>query len=257
MRRLWAVLMLGVLCTGLSACVSKKQYLARETDLTQQLDQESAKLNETRSQLQEAEKGRDQYQAELTTLQSQYETLQRQHDELSDKLNQVSQKTEELQTDLEARESVLALQRKIERDLKEQIANQEVKIEEIEGKLKVTFVDKILFSTGSATINEKGQQTLLRVTESLREQTDRSILVEGHTDNVPIGIGLQNRFPTNWELSTARATSIVRFLQDAGDLEPERLSACGYSYYRPVASNDSEEERSQNRRIEIILVPIK
>jgi chemotaxis protein MotB len=58
-------------------------------------------------------------------------------------------------------------------------------------------------------------------------------------------------------LSTARATSVVRFLQDAGDIEPERLSACGYSYYRPVASNDSEEERSQNRRIEIILVPIK
>ena len=112
-------------------------------------------------------------------------------------------------------------------------------------------------STGSATINEKGQDTLLRVTESLREQQERSILVEGHTDNVPIGIVLQDRFPTNWELSTARATSVVRILQDAGGLEPERLSACGYSYYRPVASNDSEEGRHQNRRIEIILVPIQ
>jgi chemotaxis protein MotB len=249
--------MLGLLCTGLSACVSKKQYLAREADLTQQLSQESATLHATRSQLQEAEKRRDQYQAELTTLQSQYEILQRQHDEVTDKLNQVSQTTAALQTDLAARESVLALQRKIEQDLQEQIANQEVKIEEIEGQLRVTFVDKILFSTGSATINEKGQATLLRVTQSLRQQQDRSILVEGHTDNVPISTALQNRFPTNWELSTARATSVVRFLQDAGDIEPERLSACGYSYYRPVASNDSEEERSQNRRIEIILVPIK
>lgn len=257
MRRLWAVLMLGVLSTGLSACVSKKQYLARETDLTQQLSQESARLNETRSQLQEAANRRDQYQADLAALQSQYETLQEQNDALAHQLSQASRKTEELQTDLAARESVLTLQRKIERDLKEQIANQEVKIEEIEGKLKVTFVDKILFSTGSASINEKGQDTLLRVTESLREQKERSILVEGHTDNVPIGIGLQNRFPSNWELSTARATSVVRFLQDAGNIEPERLSACGYSYYRPVASNDSEEERSQNRRIEIILAPIK
>ena len=257
MRRLWAVLMLALLCIGLSACVSKKQYLAREADLTQQLNQESAKLNETQSQLQETENRRDQYQAELTTLHSQYETLQRQHDELTDKLNQMSRQTEELQIDLVTRNSMLALQRKIERDLQEQIANQEVKIEEIEGKLKVTFVDKILFSTGSATINEKGQDTLLRVTESLRDQQERSILVEGHTDNVPIGIVLQDRFPTNWELSTARATSVVRFLQDAGGLEPERLSACGYSYYRPVASNDSEEERHQNRRIEIILVPIQ
>ena len=85
MRRLWAVLMLALLCIGLSACVSKKQYLAREADLTQQLNQESAQLNETQSQLQETENRRDQYQAELTTLHSQYETLQRQHDELTDK----------------------------------------------------------------------------------------------------------------------------------------------------------------------------
>ena len=257
MRRRWAVLILGLWCTALSACVSKKQYVAREAELTQQLNQESAQLNETRSQLYTAEKRRDQYQAELTALQSQYDTLQQQHDELTDKLAQVSQKTEELQIDLVARNSMLALQRKIERDLQEQIANQEVKIEEIEGKLKVTFVDKILFSTGSATINDKGKKTLLRVSQSLREQDDRSILVEGHTDNMPISIGLQGRFPTNWELSTARATSVVRFLQDSGALEPDRLAACGYSYYRPVASNDIEAKRSQNRRIEIVLVPIK
>jgi peptidoglycan hydrolase CwlO-like protein len=111
--------MLALLSTGLSACVSKKQYLAREADLTQQLHQESAKLHETRSQLQEAAKRRDQYQAELTTLQSQYETLQRQHGELTDQLNQMSRQTEELQIDLVTRNSMLALQRKIERDLKE------------------------------------------------------------------------------------------------------------------------------------------
>jgi len=66
---------------------------------------------------------------------------------------------------------------------------------------------------------------------------------------------LRDRFPTNWELSTARATAVVRFLQDDGGLNPERLTASGYSYYRPVASNDTEEGRSQNRRIEIILTP--
>ena len=139
--------------------------------------------------------------------------------------------------------------------MKEQIEAQEIKIEEIEGKLKVTFVDKILFNTGSVEINQRGKEVLLAIAGSLSENESQNILVEGHTDNVPIGMVLKDRFPTNWELSAARATAVVRFLQDNGGLEPERLSASGYSYYRPVASNDTEEERSQNRRIEIILIP--
>ncbi|MBC8392582.1 MAG: OmpA family protein [Deltaproteobacteria bacterium] len=74
-------------------------------------------------------------------------------------------------------------------------------------------------------------------------------------DNVQIGSKLAERYPTNWELSAGRATAVVRFLQEQTGLEPERLSACGCSYYQSVASNDTEEGRHENRRIEIILIP--
>ncbi len=194
------------------------------------------------------------------------ESLEAKCNDLEDKNLQLSRDIEKLRLELEARESVIEEQKtviselddtkqKIESSMKEQIEAQEIKIEEIEGKLKVTFVDKILFDTGSVEINQRGKEVLLTIAGSLKENENQNIVVEGHTDNVPIGMVLRDRFPTNWELSAARATAVVRFLQDNGGLKPERLTASGYSYYRPVASNDTEEGRSQNRRIEIILIP--
>jgi chemotaxis protein MotB len=194
------------------------------------------------------------------------ESLEAKYNDLESKNLQLSKDIEKCRQELEERESVIEKQKsviseldetkqKIESSMKEQIEAQEVKIEEIEGKLKVTFVDKILFDTGSVEINPRGKEVLLTIAGSLKENENQNIVVEGHTDNVPIGMVLRDRFPTNWELSTARATAVVRFLQDNGGLNPERLTACGYSYYRPVASNDTEEGRSQNRRIEIVLIP--
>jgi len=194
------------------------------------------------------------------------ESLEAKCNDLEDKNLQLSRDIEKLRLELEARESVIEEQKtviselddtkqKIESSMKEQIEAQEIKIEEIEGKLKVTFVDKILFDTGSVEINQRGKEVLLTIAGSLKENENQNIVVEGHTDNVPIGMVLRDRFPTNWELSAARATAVVRFLQDNGGLNPERLTASGYSYYLPVASNDTEEGRSQNRRIEIILIP--
>ena len=145
--------------------------------------------------------------------------------------------------------------RLIEYSLREQIAQKDVKIEEIEGKLKVTFVDKILFDSGSTKVKEKGQEVLMTLAESLAADTDNMIVVEGHTDDVKIRWPLAERFPSNWELSTARAASVVRFLQEEANIKPERLTATGYSFHRPIAANDSEESRNQNRRIEIILIP--
>jgi chemotaxis protein MotB len=145
--------------------------------------------------------------------------------------------------------------KEIESDLKEQIEQKDIKLEEIEGKLKVTFVDKILFDSGSVNIKPEGQKVLLKLTDSFRADKDQNIVVEGHTDDVQIGSALLGRFPTNWELSAARATAVTRFLQEEGNIEPERLTASGFSFYRPVADNETEEGRKQNRRIEIILLP--
>ena len=173
---------------------------------------------------------------------------------------------EELQVSLEESQSTIEKQSKVIRDLhatrikiesslKEQIEDKEIKLEEIEGKLKVTLVDKILFDTGKVEIAKRGKEVLLELADTLRENKDQNIVVEGHTDDVPIGLGLIEKYPTNWELSAARAVGVVRFLQEKGWLEPKRLSAVGYSYYKPVASNDTADGRRQNRRIEIILVP--
>ena len=84
---------------------------------------------------------------------------------------------------------------------------------------------------------------------------DKHIRVEGHTDNVPIAARYRDRFPTNWEFSTARATSVIRALLEQGGLDPEQVSASGHAHTKPIAGNDTEEGRAVNRRIEIILFP--
>jgi chemotaxis protein MotB len=140
--------------------------------------------------------------------------------------------------------------------LRREIEGKQIKITELEGKLTVNLMDKVLFDSGKAEVKKAGREVLGKIAENLlNKYPDRVILVEGHTDNVPIGSELKVRFPTNWELSTARATAAVRYLQDHGGVSPERLSAIGYSEYHPIVSNDAEEGRAKNRRIEIILLP--
>jgi chemotaxis protein MotB len=179
---------------------------------------------------------------------------------------QLSQNVERLNNDLKKKKSVIKLQDKVIRllddtkktiatSLKDEIATQDIEIVETEDTLKVVFIDKILFDSGSAEINEKGKRLLQVVAESVRANPDESILVEGHTDNLPLGPTLKEKFPSNWELSVARAAAVVRFLQKEGGVQPQRLAAHGYSFYRPVASNKNKEGRRQNRRIEIILSP--
>ena len=172
----------------------------------------------------------------------------------------------EMSFELDKQKSIIELQenvinrlddtkQQIEESLKAQIEAKEVRIEEMEDRLKVTMVDEILFSTGQAQVNPRGREVLLKIADSLRAQTGHDIVVEGHTDNVPIGPGLKSRFASNWELSAARALSVVRFLQERANLDPERLSAAAFGPYQPVAPNDTAEGRSRNRRIEIILEP--
>ena len=125
-----------------------------------------------------------------------------------------------------------------------------------EGDNRFVF-DALEFETDSARLANMSDRQLDAVASVLKAYPARYILVEGHTDNVQIGAALFDRFPTNWELSAARATAVVRFLQEKGEIEPERLTASGFSYYKPVASNESEEGRKQNRRIEIMLMPVR
>ena len=222
------------------SCVSKNKYLELET-----------RSNETQAQLEQDKRN----------LQTQIAKLQSENNNLSNSIEALKMELRQEKLAIQLKEGELSelekTRREIESSLKDQIAQKDIKLEEIEGKLKVTFVDKILFDSGSVMIKPKGQEVLLKLAESFRDNKNQNIAVEGHTDDVQIGSALLDRFPTNWELSTARATAVVRFLQEKGNIEPERLTASGFSFYRAVATNDTPEGRKQNRRIEIILVPVR
>ena len=179
-------------------------------------------------------------------------------------LAKLSEQAQELKVELHKQKSVVNLQeqviqllddtrKSIESSLKDQIVAQNITIEDTDDKLKVILVDKILFDSGSCEVNEEGKRLLLILSETLNRDSMRQIVVEGHTDNVPLGGQLRERFPSNWELSAARAASVIRLLQSDGGVEPNKLSLKGYGSYRPIAPNNTEEGRMQNRRIEIIL----
>ena len=138
-----------------------------------------------------------------------------------------------------------------------EITRGEITISDLQGKLNVNMVERILFDSGKADIKPAGLEVLKRVGDILNSVSDKGIQVEGHTDNVPISSRLAQTFPSNWELSAARAINVVHFLQEKVGIPSEKLSACGFSEFRPIADNATSEGRAQNRRIQIVLVPIE
>ncbi len=116
--------------------------------------------------------------------------------------------------------------------------------------LIIRFLDQVLFDLGKAELKPEARELLDKVAVVLK-QIDNPIRVEGHTCNLPINT---LRFPSNWELSTGRASAVVRYLITEHGLSPLRLSAAGYGEYRPIASNDTEEGRRQNRRVDIVIL---
>lgn len=149
-----------------------------------------------------------------------------------------------------------ATQQELVEGLKKEIAARQIQVERVRDRLRVELVEEVLFDSGNSMIKPAGLEVLKRVGVILKKAENRNIDVEGHTDNVPISTELAKRYPTNWELSTARATNVARFLQDTVKIDPKLLSATGYSEYRPRAPNDTAEGRQKNRRIEILLGPV-
>jgi chemotaxis protein MotB len=146
-------------------------------------------------------------------------------------------------------------QEELSKSLQDEISKGNITIQQVRDRLTINMVDRVLFDSGQAQVKPAGVKVLKQVSDILRTVTDKQIRIEGHTDNVPISLKLQDRFKTNWELSTARATTVVRYLIDQGSVDRQYLSAVGYADTQPLASNDSEEGRASNRRIEIVLYP--
>src|SRR5215468_7610879 len=141
----------------------------------------------------------------------------------------------------------------LSKQLQTEIKADQVQIQQLQDRLKVTMVDEILFPEGGYQLSRRGEETLGKIVPTLRDLQNQRIVVEGFTDNVPIGPELKARFPSNWELSTARATDVVRFLETKG-VPGKALAAEGFGDSRTVASNDTPQGRAKNRRVEIMIM---
>jgi chemotaxis protein MotB len=177
--------------------------------------------------------------------------LEKQRDDLAVQLEE--QKKKVVQVEAVKEETSKTYAQMIEK-MKSEIAEGQVTITELKGRLTVNMVDAILFDSGKADIKPEGRQVLQKVVEVIGQVEDKAIRVEGHTDNVKISPALARAFASNWELSAARAVNVTRYLQRLG-VDPTLLSAVAYGEYRPVSENETPEGRAKNRRIEIVLVP--
>jgi len=138
-------------------------------------------------------------------------------------------------------------------DLQSEVASGRVQIEQLRDGLNVKLTQAVLFPSGSAQVGSEGVEVLTKVAHRLLELPHR-VLVQGHTDDVPISGKLAQRYPSNWELAGARAASVVRILAEAG-VPTQRMAAVSLADTQPVAPNDTAEGKAANRRIEIRLVP--
>lgn len=196
------------------------------------------------------------------------QVLKAKSDTLSQNISDLRQKVASLEGEnRKLKEDIAALQKVKEEKVKEvsntyeqllqnmksEIAKGQVTISELKGKLTVNMEAAILFDSGKAEVKEDGLEILLKMVDTLKSVKDKAIRIEGHTDNVQIRGQLAARYPTNWELSAARAINVTRYLQQQG-LDPAVLSAAAFGEYKPVASNENEEGKAKNRRIEITLV---
>ncbi len=159
--------------------------------------------------------------------------------ELSD-LERATQELEEAKKELQDR-------------LKQEINDKEVKVELLEKGLVITFVAEVLFDSGKAKLRDDSLEKLNKVSGvPSTTVADLDVGIEGHTDNEPIKY---SGWKSNWELSTARALSVLHFLVDSAGIAPQRLSSTGYGEFKPVAENDTREGRQKNRRVEIVILP--
>jgi len=178
--------------------------------------------------------------------------------DLETMLEDIRHESAELAEQIRLREErvaqVQSTQDEIVAKLQQEIDDGQIQVERLQGQLRVDMVDEILFDSGEAALKPAGKKVLQKLA-SVLAGSDRQIRVQGHTDDVPITGRLAATFPTNWELSAARAVNVVRFLQEGASLDPAHLSASALSQYRPRVPNDGLEGRQKNRRIEILLEP--
>ena len=202
----------------------------------------------------------------ITGLRDQLKEVITQVPELKDRLEQSLEKYQAVHenlTEANVQKARLEAQQKAMKEtyealvsgLKQQLDSKEASIEEYREKFKVTFINRILFGFSQTRISPEGMAALDQLAGVLTDVPEGKISIIGHADNIAIAEKFQYRFPSNWELSSARAAAVARYLLEQGVLEPSRIEVIGLSRYHPIANNDTEKGRSKNRRVEIIITP--
>ncbi len=257
------------LALALSSCVSQKKYAdleAKQKETQDLLNSATVKLNSCLEDKATAE-------ARMKTLEEQNAFLKANNQELINNMGNLTTLTakgaDNLEKSLESLKekdlTIRKLQDAITRrdsvnlalvqSLKGVLGNlddEDIEISVEKGVVFVSISDKLLFRSGSYTVTDAAKQVLGKVAQVVNNKPDFEFMVEGHTDNVPYRSGV---LLDNWDLSAKRATSVVRILQNDFGVDPARMTAAGRSYYVPLASNDTSENRARNRRTRIVVLP--
>lgn len=235
------LIVMAALCSGCVVAESKYLKKVNEADeLTGRATALAAENDDLKNRIKTLAEQREDFRLKVSVLETE-------NARLKDNLAEATRKTSEVEKESNTYQRLLG-------EMKDEIDKGQITIRELKGKLTMDVVDKILFDSGEAKVKKEGLKVLDRVADILKNVDDKNIRIEGHTDNVKIIGRLALVYPTNWELSAARAINVSRYLQEKG-IAPAVLSATAFGEYQPVADNATAEGRAKNRRIAIILQP--
>ena len=259
--RVNSILPLIAIMFFLSSCVAKR-YLLQSQKETASLREDSTQManniTSLKANIAAIEGQMKDLNEKINALNSQNSQLGQQTADQQNQLSQSKETLEQQQKRLQQLQALLAQQKAASDALKNKMTealkgfnSSDLSVYQKNGKVYVRLSENLLFPSGSAVVNPKGIEALSKLAAVLNINSDVAVNIEGHTDSIPI----RGRFKDNWDLSTARANSIVRVLVDNYKVDPTRVVASGHSYYDPIDTNSTSQGRSQNRRTEIILSP--
>ena len=266
----------------LSACVSSGKHdatLAEMDTMRESLGSAQEEINRNQQQIEQTEKALDaakmqnamaqeeikNNQQQIKKTEQELESARKQIVTATNELMKLESRKQDLQEELSESQVQMSMLRSIENEtnrrnqiyekfvdrLKTMIDGGQLTVSIEQGRIVINLPNNVLFKSGSAKLNPEGEEALTQIASVLSQFSDRRFQIEGHTDNKPIKSA---RFPSNWELSTSRALTVIHLLTDM-DVVPENISAAGFGEFRPRADNETEEGRQFNRRIEIIMLP--
>lgn len=253
------------LSLGPLACLVPKGQLVKQQEETAtcydtlraenaQRKELSAALNTLQQSFADLAAERKSLAAEKGTLQSNLAARESDIRRQMGEISVLARRNTRLETDRQTLQQKTATYDALVSSLQSEMQEKLIEVKRQGERITVNVSDRVLFLSGSAEVLTSGQAALTKIANVLAEVNDRRIDIEGHTDSLPMTGKLAELYPTNWELSAARATNVVKYLEGQG-VNPKRMAVVGKSSFRPVASNGSAAGRKRNRRIEIVLTP--